>query len=107
MLKQYPDEIFCDLAETYHLCDYRALPPSKVAVLISGLRAESRTAIKIQKINHIPHDVMFALIFDCLSGNKKKRMFDYVTGKDKVERTEQVQIMDRDEFMRMRYGEWR
>lgn len=107
MLKHYPNEIFCDLAETYHLFDYKALSPSQVAVLVSGLRAESRTLVKVQKINHVPYDLMLALIFDCLSGSKEKRMFDFVTGKNQAEETEHVKAMDQDDFMRIRYGKKR
>ncbi len=107
MLKQYPNEIFCDLAETYHLFDYKALSPSKVAVLVSGLRAESRVFIKMQKINHISHDLMFAMLFDCLSGNKEAVMLNFVMGKNKNEDAEHVKTMDHDDFMRMRYGKER
>ncbi|WP_070008887.1 hypothetical protein [Streptococcus agalactiae] len=42
MLKMDEDALVCDLAETYHIYDYKQLPPLKVAVFSLGLREESR-----------------------------------------------------------------
>lgn len=42
VLKDYPDEMECDLAETYHIQDYRQLPLSRVAVFVYGLGENSR-----------------------------------------------------------------
>ena len=36
------DALICDLAETYHIYDYRRLPVLKVAVFSLGLRQNSR-----------------------------------------------------------------
>lgn len=36
------DSLICDFAETYHILDYTALPPTLAGVLASGLRADSR-----------------------------------------------------------------
>lgn len=36
------DALICDLAETYHILDYRSLPVQLVATLSVGLRADSR-----------------------------------------------------------------
>lgn len=36
------DSLICDLAETYHIYDYRALSPSLAGVLACGLRDNSR-----------------------------------------------------------------
>lgn len=37
----------CDLAETYQIYDYRGLSPQRVAVLLVGLREDSRVKMKI------------------------------------------------------------
>ncbi|HEN2725924.1 TPA: DUF5361 domain-containing protein [Streptococcus agalactiae] len=42
MLKMDEDALVCDLAETYHIYDYKQLPPLKVVVFSLGLREESR-----------------------------------------------------------------
>lgn len=47
MIKKHEDALICDLAETYHIYDYRQLPPSRVAVFALGLRDDSRIKMKI------------------------------------------------------------
>lgn len=42
MLSEDEDALICDLAETYGIFDYEALPPKTVAALCSGLREDSR-----------------------------------------------------------------
>lgn len=41
------DALLCDLAETYGVYDFRALPVATVAVLACGLRADSRIAARL------------------------------------------------------------
>lgn len=41
------DALICDLAETYHIFDYRELPCTKVALFAAGLRENSRIKMKI------------------------------------------------------------
>jgi len=36
------DALICDFAETYHILDYTALPPTMAGVLACGLRDDSR-----------------------------------------------------------------
>lgn len=47
MMNNYKDELICDLAETYHLYDWRAAPLTTVAALAVGLRAGSRVKAKM------------------------------------------------------------
>ncbi len=42
MINLDEDSLICDLAETYHIYDYRALSPRLVGVLACGLRDNSR-----------------------------------------------------------------
>lgn len=42
MIETDEDALICDLAEIYHIYDYKQLPPSKVAVFSIGLKEESR-----------------------------------------------------------------
>lgn len=41
------DSLICDLAETYHVFNYRELPVKLLATLSVGLRADSRIKLKI------------------------------------------------------------
>ena len=36
------DDVICDLAETYHIFDYKAVPVPLLATLVCGLREDSR-----------------------------------------------------------------
>ena len=47
MLRIGKDELICDLAETYHIYDYRTIRPSLLATLAVGLRDNSRIKMKI------------------------------------------------------------
>ena len=42
MIKLDEDALICDLAETYHVYDYRSLPVKLVATLSAGLRDDAR-----------------------------------------------------------------
>lgn len=42
LARLYPNELICDMAETYHVYDWRALPGRLAATLAAGLREDSR-----------------------------------------------------------------
>ncbi len=61
------EALICDMAETYHIYDLRALPLKTVAVLAVGLRENSRIKTKINGYK-VPIDYVFsAMIVDRLS----------------------------------------
>lgn len=47
MLGTDEEALICDLAETYHVLNYKALPVKKVALFASGLRDSARIKMKI------------------------------------------------------------
>ena len=47
MINLDEDAIICDLAETYHILDYKGLPLKLVATLCNGLSEDSRIKRKI------------------------------------------------------------
>ena len=47
MLATDKDALICDLAETYHIYDYRSLPVQQVAIFCIGLRENSRIKRKL------------------------------------------------------------
>lgn len=59
--------LVCDLAETYHIYDYRSLPLSKVATFAVGLRENSRIKMKISGTKHPLDTMLLASIVDRLS----------------------------------------
>lgn len=58
--------LICDLAETYHIYDYRALPVPTLAALACGLRADSRIKLKLSGIAEVSNEVLLIQIFDIL-----------------------------------------
>lgn len=61
------DALICDLAETYHVLDYKALPPVLVATLIFGLRGDSRLKTKLNGLKCETETYLLASIVDRLT----------------------------------------
>lgn len=59
--------MICDLAETYHVLNYRELPPALVATLVAGLGESSRVRRKMAGVNTSAELSVLALIYDKLS----------------------------------------
>ena len=57
----------CDLAETYHIYDYRALTPDRVALFSIGLRDNSRIKLKINDQKCSFETLLLAAAVDRLS----------------------------------------
>ena len=47
MIQTDKDALICDLAETYHIYDYKKLPPTQVAIFAIGLKDDSRIKMKM------------------------------------------------------------
>lgn len=58
------DALMCDLAEVYHIYDYKSLPVSLVAAFSCGLRDESRIKMKISDAKVSLNTVLLACILD-------------------------------------------
>lgn len=60
------EEIICDLAETYHILNYRELSPSLVATLVLGLDDNSRLKRKLSGHKLTLNQMLMALMVDNL-----------------------------------------
>ena len=58
------DALICDLAETYHIYDYRSLPVKTVATLSAGLRGDSRIRMAAAGIPAPQDTILLAAIAD-------------------------------------------
>ena len=65
-LANHHDAVVCDLAETYHVFDYQALPVPLLAALVFGLRPDSRYRQELNGINPTSSHVLLANIADTL-----------------------------------------
>jgi hypothetical protein len=57
-------ELMCDLAEIYHIYDYKQLPPKTVAVFSYGLRENSRLKMKIAGSRCTTEQMILSMIYD-------------------------------------------
>ncbi len=67
MLSEDKDALICDLAETYGIYDYRALPASRLATLAVGLREDSRIKMRLMGAKAPKTDLLLAAAVDRLS----------------------------------------
>ena len=66
MINVGEDELICDLAETYHILNYRELSPVLVATLSVGLREDSRIKKKITGVSISAEQMLMAIMADNL-----------------------------------------
>ena len=67
MIKTDKSALICDLAETYHIYDYRSLPLSTVAAFSVGLRDDSRIKMKLAGVKYSFDTMLLASIVDNLN----------------------------------------
>ena len=67
MLSVDRDALLCDLAETYHIFDLRALPVVTLAALSFGLRDDSRIKMKMAGMVYVSPVILQAEIVDNLA----------------------------------------
>ncbi len=56
--------LLCDLAETYHIYEYRSLPLHMVGIFACGLREDSRIMMKVMGVKVNTIQTLLALIAD-------------------------------------------
>lgn len=59
--------LICDLAEIYHIYDYKSLPLSRVAIFAVGLRNDSRVKMKLNGLKYPTEILLLASAIDRLS----------------------------------------
>lgn len=67
MIETDEDALICDLAETYHIYNYRSLPALLVATFSVGLRDDSRIKMKMNDMEHSFDRMLLAGILDKLA----------------------------------------
>ena len=83
MIATDEDALICDLAETYHVFDYRSLPVKTVAAFCVGLREDSRIKRKISGRGCSTAELLMAMAVDRLSMLIWMRTEDAQKGKNK------------------------
>lgn len=67
MYAEGPDELLCDMAETYRVYDLQALPTETIATLASGLSPDSRIKRKMSGVKATSDILLLAAAVDRLS----------------------------------------
>lgn len=67
MMRLDEGALICDLAETYHVYDFKALPPKTAALFACGLSEDSRIKRKLNGDKLTFEQSMLALIYDKLA----------------------------------------
>ena len=67
MIQTDENALICDLAETYHIYDYKKLPLTQVAIFAIGLKESSRIKMKLSNQLVPMETLLLAGIFDKLS----------------------------------------
>ena len=102
--------MICDLAETYHILNYKELPPDLVATLVIGLSPDSRVKRKLRGEKLTLVESLLAIIIDDLnlilwqrSKSKKKPASFYEKLSEEEKPKEELMVFDSPEA----YEEWR
>ena len=67
MIASSEDALICDMAETYGILDYRALPLPLAATLAAGLRETSRSKMRLSGAHAAPDTLLHAAAVDWLA----------------------------------------
>lgn len=59
--------LMCDLAETYHIYEYKEMPPTKVAIFVKGLHSDARIMQKLSGLDMSREEFLLANISDQLT----------------------------------------
>lgn len=100
MLRASEQDLICDLAETYHIFDYRSLPVSLVATLATGLRDDSRIKLLMSGEKYPRELITSAIIADRITSlqyqlfgmKNPKFLCDLLFPDEEVEKKEQAEV---------------
>lgn len=104
------EALICDLAETYHIYDFKNFPLSKIAIFAKGLREDSRIRMKMSQSKFNVKESLLAGILDRLTLILYSKTKDAAKGRnypklllDEVENKENLQgFMSSEDFEKVR-----
>lgn len=112
MMTKYPDELTCDMAETYGVFDIKRVPVKLLATLAVGLREDSRVKMAKRGALVNTQTVLLAKLIDVLRGVEYDNplsltaqcFVDAPTGSTTAPK-EQYEIFDSPEAFKKRWAE--
>ena len=115
MLAYDREALICDLAETYHILDYKSVPVGTLSILAAGLRDDSRIKMKMSGLKISIDRWLTARMVDALAllvwsktedatkGRNRPKMITDILTKDTKEEENVKTFTTPDEFE----NEWR
>lgn len=86
VIAEYKADMICDLAETYHIYDYKRVPGRLLGTLVAGLGENSRVKKKLFGIcKEVPDNMILAKILDDIEILKWWRTKDGAKGRNRPE----------------------
>lgn len=107
MIDTDEEALICDLAETYHVYDYKSLPVNLVAIFSCGLRDNSRIKMKLSKQKVDNEISLLALIADRLGYLVWAQTKDASKGKNKPQSIYELLTKEKDESTERDYRVFR
>lgn len=83
MVARDEDALFCDFVESYHIMDFRALPPITAARLAFGLRENSRIKMSLAGAKADTETTLLAAVLDRVSWMAWAQSKDAQKGKNR------------------------
>lgn len=85
MIRIDESALICDLAETYHIYDYRSHPARRIATFSVGLRAHSRIKLLVSGSKYPLDTLLLARLVDAMNINVWLKTKDAKDGKNRPE----------------------
>lgn len=67
MLSTSKTKLICDLAEVYHILDWRKVPGRTLGALVAGLGPETRIGMQLAGIRATPDHIILGRIYDAVN----------------------------------------
>ena len=112
MISADRDALVCDLAETYGIFDFKALPVDLLATLCVGLRADSRIKMRMNETKVTRVEMLLAACLDRLSmlwwaqtedghanQNRPKSILAALTGEPEAQQSNVESFASADDFI--------
>lgn len=97
MLQTDEDALVCDLAETYHIYDWKSYPMRLIATLAAGLRDDSRIKMRLAGCRVRPSFLLSAMTVDALNVLAWQQTEDGHKGRNAPERIARILLGEEDQ----------
>ncbi len=98
MIAHNENALICDFAETYHIYDYKSMPPKLAAILAVGLPDECRIKRDMAGQKYTLQTILMALAVDALNTLVWFQSEDGVKGKNRPDSIRDILLGKQEEY---------